>query len=143
MAVQMGHLAIKVKDMDASIAFYEKCFGYKKAFDIPNPSTGEPWIVYLFMGGEQFFELFYGGEKDPETSGKDCGFQHICLITKDMDADIVSIEKAGFALTQQPKTGSDGNRQCWITDPNGIKIELMQLAEDSLQMKIIRGETKL
>ena len=140
MSVKMGHLAIKVKDMDASVEFYSKCFGFKKAFDIPNPSTKAPWIVYLYMGGDQFFELFYGGEDLPENKGTDCGFQHICLITEDMDKDIENIEKGGYSLSQQPKMGSDGNRQCWITDPNGIKIELMQLGNDSLQMKIIQGK---
>ena len=31
------------------------------------------------------------------------------------------------------------NWQCWTHDPDGIKIELMQISDDSPQMKFIRS----
>lgn len=36
----------------------------KKAFEIHREETGEPWIVYMYAGGDQFIELFYGATKD-------------------------------------------------------------------------------
>ena len=35
--------------------------------------------------------------------------------------------------------GADFNWQCWTHDPDGIKIELMQLDEKSPQMQFIKS----
>ena len=36
------------------------------------------------------------------------------------------------------KTAIDGNRQAWLEDPDGNRIELMEMAPDSLQYQAIR-----
>ena len=50
--------------MERSIAFYENTMGFTKAFSIKRPETGEPWIEYIYAGGDQFIELFYGGTNE-------------------------------------------------------------------------------
>ena len=35
------------------------------------------------------------------------------------------------------KTAIDGNRQAWLEDPDGNRIELMEMAPDCLQYKAI------
>jgi lactoylglutathione lyase len=45
---------------------------------------------------------------------------------------------AGVGLSQTIRTGADGNRQAWIADPDGNRIELMEMAPDSLQAQAIR-----
>ena len=45
--MNLAHVAITVKDMDAALRFYEEGLGFKRAFDMPEPETGEPWIVYV------------------------------------------------------------------------------------------------
>ncbi len=60
----IGHVAFNVKDMDRTVAFYEQTLGFRRAFDIPRPENGEPWIVYLYGGGGQFIELFYGATRE-------------------------------------------------------------------------------
>ena len=102
--------------------------GFKKVFDIPVPETGEPWIVYLHAGGEQFIELFYGGEKDYQWDIKDRAYNHVCMVVDDINAAVAKLNAAGFTLDKQPKQGCDGNWQCWITDPDGVRIEIMQLS---------------
>lgn len=74
----IGHAAFNVKDMDKTIEFYEKTLGFKKAFEIQKPETGEPWIVYIYGGGGQFIELFYGATKENPYSDENIGFFHIC-----------------------------------------------------------------
>ena len=47
------------------------------------------------------------------------------------------------AISVAPKVGLDGNRQAWITDPEGNQIELMEMAPDSKQAEALarlRGE---
>lgn len=41
-----------------------------------------------------------------------------------------------------PKQGGDGNWQCWTHDPDGVKLELMQIGETSLQMEFIKSLNK-
>ena len=140
MAINIGHLAITVQDMEKSLDFYCNGLGFKHVFDFDRPENGEPWIVYVHLGGDQFIELFYGGEKEYHWDEHDRAYNHFCLAVDDMDAVIKRLEAAGYALRKQPKIGCDGNRQCWIDDPDGVRIEIMQLAPDSPQSRVIRGE---
>jgi hypothetical protein len=34
--------------------------------------------------------------------------------------------------------GPDGNRQAWIIDPDGVRIELMQMGRDAVQFQAVR-----
>jgi lactoylglutathione lyase len=47
------------------------------------------------------------------------------------------LAERGISLTQGKKVGADGNLQAWIEDPDGNRIELMQMAPDSLQLEAI------
>ena len=138
----IGHAAFNVTDMEKSIAFYERTFGFKKAFDIPRPETGEPWIEYLYAGGDQFIELFYGATKQNPYKDENAGFFHLCLQVEDVKAAWQRIVETGAPQDDAPKTAGDGNWQCWTHDPDGVKIELMQVGEDSLQMQYIRTLNK-
>lgn len=140
MSISIGHLAITVADMEKSIQFYSEGLGYKRVFDFAKPETGEPWIVYLYAGGEQFIELFYDGENDYKWDIKDRAYNHVCLVVDDMNAAVAKLNAAGIALDKQPKQGVDGNWQCWLTDPDGVRIEIMQLGPDSPQARVIQGK---
>ena len=80
----IGHVAFNVKDMEKTVSFYEKTIGFKKAFDIPRPENGEPWIVYMYGGGGQFIELFYGATKEIPYKDENIGFFHICVSVDDI-----------------------------------------------------------
>jgi lactoylglutathione lyase len=51
---------------------------------------------------------------------------------------VAAIEASGIKLLIEKKTALDRNRQTWIEDPDGNRLELMQLAPDSMQMEAIR-----
>jgi lactoylglutathione lyase len=127
----IAHIAITVKDMEKSLDFYTRVLGFKKAFEIPEPGTGKPWIQYLYIGNGQFAELFYGGAKDNPWSGDMRGFNHICLQVDDLQAAVERIKKEGGEITDGPKQGLDFNWQAWIKDPDGIRVELMQIDKKS------------
>jgi len=44
----------------------------------------------------------------------------------------------GITLYLPLKTGADNNRQAWIQDPDGNRIELMEMVPDALQFKAIK-----
>ena len=135
MSIKLAHLAVTVKDMDESLRFYTEALGFKRAFDIPRPETGEPWIVYLVVSPGQFLELFYGGEEENPWRGEQIGFNHICLEVDDINEAVEKVRSAGYPIDAEPRQANDHNWQAWIHDPNGIRIELMKIMPESPQAK--------
>lgn len=134
----IAHIAITVKDMKKSLDFYTRVLGFKKAFAIPEPQTGAPWIEYLYLGGGQFVELFYNGTKDNPWSGDLRGFNHLCLQVDDIHSVVERLKKEGAEITDGPKQGCDYNWQAWTKDPDGIRVELMQIDPQSPHHKAIQ-----
>jgi lactoylglutathione lyase len=132
-----AHLAITAKDMDKSLDFYTRVLGFKKAFEIKNPKTGAPWINYLYIGNGQFAELFYNGSVDNPWKEELRGFNHVSLLVDDIHSVVEKIKKEGVEVTGGPMQGGDNNWQAWLKDPDGIRIELMQIVEDSPQRKAV------
>lgn len=130
---RIGHLALVVKDMEASLNFYCNILGFRKAFELHN-DQGEPWIVYIKVCEGQFIELFYGGEHKSELLPKQIGFNHFCLEVDDIDEIANHLKANGLTLDVEPKRGKDTNWQCWVRDPDGNRIEFMQLNPGSPQM---------
>jgi len=139
MLTGIAHAAFNVKDMEKTIAFYENSLGFKKAFDIARPENGQPWIVYMYGAKDQFVELFYGGEKENPYKDENMGFNHLCLAVDDIQAAWKKIVESNAPQDDAPKQGADFNWQCWTHDPNGVKIELMQLDPRSPQMQFIKN----
>ncbi len=135
MIQSLGHMAVTVRDMPESIRFYTQALGMKKAFEISHPETGAPWIVYLNAAPGQFVELFYGGSEETAWNDRQIGFNHLCLHVDDIHTAAEAVKEAGYRLDKEPKQGSDHNWQAWVTDPNGIRIELMQIMPESPQSR--------
>jgi len=134
----LAHTALNVLNMEKSIDFYCNVLGFEKAFEMPDPNTGKPWIVYLYAGGTQFIELFYGGVNYTEYTNENIGFSHLCFEVSDINAIANKIVNAGCDLDRPIKFGIDNNWQCWVRDPDRNRIELMQLGEESPQMKFLK-----
>ena len=127
MITAIAHSAVTVKDMEASLKFYTEALGFKKVFEIPEPKTGAPWIVYLNVSKGQFVELFYNGTVENPWRSELIGFNHLCFQVDDIHAAAQQVKDAGYRLDTEPKEGVDYNWQAWVTDPNGVRIELMQI----------------
>jgi len=137
MLTGITHLALTVKDMDKAVDFYCRLLGFVKAFEINEPNTGAPWIVYLHLAKNQFVELFYNGSVDNPWKSSIRGFNHICFEVDDIQKIAAKIKSEGYCLDKEPKLGADKNWQCWVTDPDGVRIELMQISPDSPHGKFI------
>ena len=133
MITGIAHAAVTVKDMPESVRFYTQALGCREAFVFQHPETGEPWIVYLNVSPGQFIELFYGGTEEQSWHDILMGFNHLCLEVDDIHAAVQKIRDAGYPIDIEPQQGLDHNWQAWTRDPNGIRIELMQIMPDSPQ----------
>ena len=139
MLTGLSHLALTVKDMEKSKDFYCRILGFKKVFELNDQKTGAPWIVYFHIRDKQFVELFYYGTRDNPWDPSLRGFNHICFEVDDIQQFAKHVEAEGLTLDKQPKLGVDNNWQCWVTDPDGVRIEVMQISPDSPHGKVAAG----
>jgi lactoylglutathione lyase len=133
----VGHVAIKVTDLDRSLDYYINKLGFPEMLRLTK-DDGTVWLVYLRITDEQYLEVFPGAENDRAPGWNANGMNHMCLTVDNIDEVLARIEAAGLTLLLPLKTAIDGNRQAWLEDPDGNRIELMEMAPNSLQYAAIQ-----
>lgn len=128
----IAHVAYQVSDMPRALSFYDRAFGFKPLFEL-HDAQDQPWIVYLKVNETQFIELFYAHqplEQRPERTS----FQHLCLEVVAIADEAQRLQSLGIPLLHPLQRGLDHNDQCWVSDPDGNPIELMEYGPRSLQL---------
>ncbi len=136
--LSIAHVALKVRDLDRSLDFYATKLGFQEMMRLDKPD-GSPgvWLVYLRITDSQYLELFPEGQGDRAPGWNDTAINHICLGVDDLDTTLAHLEAVGIPLLLPKKQAVDGNWQAWIEDPDGNRIEFMQMMPDSLQLQAI------
>lgn len=127
MFTRLAHINIGATDLAASERFYTEVLGMEKAFDFVK--EGEPFGFYVKAGNTTFIEVFI--QNEPPTSDIML-LKHFCLEVEDLDAVIETIRSRGWDVTDK-KQGVDQSWQAWVTDPSGVRIEIMQYTDNSSQ----------
>jgi lactoylglutathione lyase len=145
----LGHVAIKVKDVDKTLSFYSQVLAMPEVLRLHHPD-GSLFLIYLRITDHAYLEIFPQARTDRAPSADSNGVHHFCLTVDRMEPVVAKVVANGGRLfawrdgTLQPTDtpvialGLDGNRQCWLEDPDGNRIELMEMAEDCLQYQGIR-----
>src|SRR5580692_10134997 len=132
----IGHIAIRVKDMERSLDFYVRQLGFAEMLRL-NYADDSLFLIYLRITDTQYLELFPNGVGDRVPEREALAINHICVTTDDIERTLGELADAGIPLTRELKLGPDGNRQAWIEDPDGVRIEIMEMAQDSMQAQAI------
>jgi lactoylglutathione lyase len=132
----LTHVAIRVKDIDRSLDFYVNKLGFKEMLRLRRDD--KLWLVYLRITDTQYLEVFPDGEGDRAPEREVVGYNHMCLEVPDIEQSVRELEALGIPLIRPKILAADGNWQTWIEDPDGHRIELMQMAEDGMQLEAIR-----
>jgi catechol 2,3-dioxygenase-like lactoylglutathione lyase family enzyme len=123
----IAHVALRVHDLAASVAFYEK-LGYEQAFDLRKNDI--PYESFIKINDHQFIELYPATEHDP-----DIGFLHLCFEGVDLNAIYDDYLSRGLTPTTLRKAGA-GNLLFTMAgpqQPSGPQnIEYTQYMPDSL-----------
>lgn len=128
------HLAFTVSNMEQALDFYCNKLGFERAFSIED-DKGNPWIEYIKICNGQFIELFHGGKNKNNISFDTIGYSHLSIEVEDIYEIAEFVTSKGITLDVQPRQGKDTNFQCWIKDPDGNRIEFMQISKTSPQSK--------
>lgn len=124
---QIAHTCIFAKDLAETERFYKDVLGIEKIFNFTR--DGDVFGFYLNAGGATHIEVFRKTEAEFAETNQ---INHICFEVTDIDAAIAHIRAQGVEARDKSK-GCDDTWQSWITDPNGVKIELFQYTMDSAQ----------
>ena len=125
--MKFHHVALTVKNLDESIAFYKEFFNavVAKSFERQD-LQGKAAFLKL---GEVHLELweFVKGKQnvDDLKDLKIIGIRHIAFEVEELDKDVAPLRLKGLAVTE-PKLGPSGHRYAFTQDPNGIRIELYE-----------------
>lgn len=117
---RIDHVAIHVADLDRSIQFYERHFGFKHYFQHAAGSGAQ--IAYLKLG-DTVLELTH------HSDGAMRGF-HFCLETDSFDHTVAKLQEDGVKLIRAPhetaarEPHENGWRRVVFGGPDGEQIEL-------------------
>jgi len=125
---QVAHVCIFASDLEETRRFYGDVLGMDIAFNFNRNS--ELFGFYLNAGGRTHVEVFHKPQAEFAETNQ---INHLCLEVEDLDAAIAHIESTGATLTRPKKKGVDETWQAWLTDPNGVKIELFEYTDQSAQ----------
>jgi catechol 2,3-dioxygenase-like lactoylglutathione lyase family enzyme len=127
--LRLNHVGIYVKDFDESMRFYTQTMGFHEAFTIRN-AEGHPVLAYLQITRDTFLELA------PATAERPVGLSHIGIWPHDLAATVTALRGHGIQVAD-PRTGSTKTSITSITDPNGVRLELVDFLPGSLPKKAI------
>ena len=127
--MRLGHVAYAIRDLYKTIDFYCRGLGFKELFSIKNDG-GEPSMVYVQVNEREFIEFFPTKENLPPNGS----YKHLCLHTDDIENELADLKTRGIIPDGSVTKGKSGSLQAWLTDPDGNRIELMQLMPDSLHL---------
>ncbi|MET0744565.1 MAG: VOC family protein [Microvirga sp.] len=133
----IAHIAIRVKDVPRTLDFYVGQLGMREMMRLDR--DGRLWLLYLRVTDNQFLEVFSEGVGERAAERDAVGYNHLCLEIPDIDVALRELADAGVPIAREKQMGQDGNWQAWIEDPDGHRIELMQMMPDSLQARALAG----
>ena len=123
-----GHVCFMVQDKARSLEFYRDKLGLQFMFEQTFPQT-EFSAIYMRIAPGQFLELIGNAEHDHKPKSS---FAHLCLHVEDLKAAHAELTAKGLTLTPV-EMGHARCLKCYLDDPDGNTIEMMQLLPDSLQ----------
>lgn len=147
MSVQrLSHIGICVSALERSVHFYRDVLGFQELSRLqlkgPEPERllnlkgGELQAVYLQRDGTRIELLHFpavGCERgDTPRPMNRVGLTHLSLRVADLDAVIVAIEQAGGTTLAETRIDNPawGSKAVFVTDPDGLRIELLQVPGD-------------
>lgn len=122
--MKMAHTCVRVKDLEASVAFYQKAFGFEESRrrDFPEAKFT---LVYLTLPGDEYeLELTYNYDHEAYDLGN--GYGHIAIATEDVAALHKKHQEAGFEVTDLKGLPGVPPSYYFIIDPDGYKVEVIR-----------------
>jgi catechol 2,3-dioxygenase-like lactoylglutathione lyase family enzyme len=127
--LRLNHVGIYTKDYDESMRFYTKIMGFREAFTIKD-KDGKPTLTYLQLSKDTFLELA------PATAQRPAGISHIGFWPENLNGAVSALRQRGVKI-DDPRTGSTKTSITNVTDPDGVRLEMVDFLPGSLPRQAI------
>lgn len=123
MPARIRHIALSVKDIDATADFYEQAFGLKRSPKSEGPTA---FRIYMSDGEINLALLQYKGETGSglKKPGEFVGIHHFGFQCDDLDRQQEKIENAGGKFFFDLGHPDDDDFERKFRDPNGIIFDV-------------------
>lgn len=119
-AARMEHVHLSARDIDKTVDFYRRAFG----FEVRHDGTG-PYGRTVHVGTDQFYiALSEGGDPDRGTGN----FSHVGFVTPDLEAFRSRMEREGIPIAESAAR-KEGD-SLYVIDPDGVEIEVIAYRMD-------------
>jgi lactoylglutathione lyase len=122
--VELIHTCYRITDPERSVAFYE-ALGLEKRREMP--IRDEAMNYFLGVPGQDLpeLELTYNFGVDSYELGT--GYGHVALTVEDLDGTLERLATQGIEPEREPyQVREGGSRLCFVRDPDGYRIELIE-----------------
>jgi lactoylglutathione lyase len=123
--MELIHTCYRITDPDRSVTFYE-ALGFEKRRELPIRDEA----INIFMGlpgDDDRLELTYNFGVDSYELGT--GYGHIALTVDDLEGTLEQLAGQGIEPERPPYTVREGgSRLCFVSDPDGYRVELIERA---------------
>lgn len=116
------HTMVRVKDLDASMAFY-RLLGLEETRRITNEG-GRFTLVFMAPPGQEEapVELTHNWDGDEGLPSDSRHFGHLAYEVDDIYAMCDNLQKAGVTINRPPRDG----HMAFVRSPDNVSIELLQ-----------------
>ena len=128
----LSHAAIRTRNIMDSVRYYMEVLGMREAFRMYR-EDGTLATVYLSVAPGQYLELFADGVREGITGQDVIGIDHLCLMTRDIRKSYDAVLAADGPLDSEVKRGQSQCWMFWTHDPDGTRIEIMEMPPESMQ----------
>ena len=119
--MRFGYTILYVRDVPASVEFYERAFGLERRLlhesgQYAELETGATALAFAAheLAAESVRDL---ADREP------AGFE-VCLVDEDVEAAYARAVEAGAAAVSEPEEKPWGQRTAYVRDPDGTLIEI-------------------
>jgi lactoylglutathione lyase len=117
---------VRITDPEKSRAFYEALgFRFEREMDIVRNGEKEA-TNYFFSLGDDSSVLELTFNHDGRTYDLGTGYGHIAIAADDLDETLAALQEQGIEPEREPyRVSEGGSRICFVRDPDGYRIELI------------------
>jgi lactoylglutathione lyase len=120
------HTMVRITDPENSRAFYDALgFEFSRDMDIVRNGEVEATNYFFSMGdNENVLELTFN--HDGRTYEMGDAYGHIAIAVDDLDESLSRLKEQGIEAEREPyRVREGGSRLCFVRDPDGYRVELI------------------
>ena len=123
-SMELIHTCYRITDPERSVAFYE-ALGLEKRRELP--IRDEAVNYFLGVPGQDSPELELTHNFGVDSYELGTGYGHVALTVQDLDGTLARLAEQGIEPEREPYTVREGgSRLCFVRDPDGYRIELIE-----------------